>query len=448
MDSDTDPLGEFSFYLLNSIFRTFSIEAIIGFIVLLILLFLSAMISGSEVAYFSLNPGQLKDIQNRNKKNDRLIISLLDKPNLLLATILIANNFANVAIVILSTYITAEVFNLSDYPVLAFVIQVVVITALILFVGEILPKVYSTQRPVSFAGMMSVPLRFLIRFFYPISTLLVKSTNLIDKRITNRGLNISRSDLSEAIEITSDKDTHEEERKILQGIVKFGDIDVKEIMKARTNVTAIDIEIDYSELLNIILESGYSRIPVFKGTFDSIEGILYIKDLLSYLDEKKKFNWQKLIRPAFFVPENKKINDLLKEFQSKKIHLAIVVDEYGGTSGIVTLEDVLEEIVGEISDEFDNQEDEMNYKKIDENNYIFEGKTTIIDFCKIINIDDEIFDKIKGEADSLAGLILELEGKIPEKSDSIIYKNFTFKIEAVDNRRIKEIKVTINPKTR
>ena len=401
------------------------------------------MISGTEIAFFSLTPAQLDEIKTSTAKKDILIIRLLESPKRLLATILITNNFINVAIVIFSTYITTTLFNLTDFPVLAFVIQVIVITALILFIGEIMPKIYATQFSVRFAKIMAIPLQILIKIFYPLSSVLVKSTSVIGKQLSKRKLQISMNELSEAIDITSDEDVAGENTKILKGIVKFGDIEVKEIMKSRMDVTAIDTKIIFKKLLEIILESGYSRIPAYEESFDNIKGILYIKDLLPHLGKDNNFKWQDLLRPAFYVPENKKISDLLKEFQEKKIHLAIVVDEYGGTSGIITLEDILEEIVGDISDEFDIEDDEFSYKKLDDNNYIFEGKTTLIDFCKIVKGDPEIFDEVKGDPDSLAGVILELEGKIPDKDTSIAFHDFIFKIISVDKRRIKQIKVSI-----
>lgn len=440
---DIDPLREI---FLSTLFKPLTFEAIIGFVVLIVLLFCSAMISASEVAFFSLKPSQLAASKGKVSKSVELIQLLLDRPKRLLATILIANNFINVGIVVLSTYLTIQLFNQVEFPILAFIIQVVVITSLILIVGEIIPKIYANQKALFMAKFLARPLQSLVKLFYPISSILVRSTNFIDKQITRKGHQISRSELTEAIEITSDEDAPEDERKILQGIVKFGDIEVSEIMKSRTDVIAVDIEVKFHKLLKIIRESGYSRIPVFKETFDKIEGVLYIKDLLLQLEKGPNYQWQKLIRQAFFVPENKKINDLLKEFQEKKIHLAIVVDEYGGTSGIVTLEDVLEEIVGEISDEFDATDDEIPFTKISEELYLFEGKTMINDFCKVIEIGDEIFDEVKGDSDSLAGLILEIEGKIPKKGEKTIYRNFTFTIEAVDRRRIKQILIEISPK--
>ncbi len=402
------------------------------------------MISGSEIAFFSLKKSQLKKIQLKRTKTSVLIVKLLDAPKRLLATILISNNFVNVAIVILSTYITSELFNLHDFPIIAFVIQVIVITSFILFFGEILPKIYANQNAENFANFMTRPLVFLIKLFHPISSLLMRSTSIIDRKVSKKKSNLSMKELSEAIDITTDEETSEDETKILKGIVKFGDIEVREIMKARTDVTAVNSETKFTELIKLIKESGFSRIPVFKENFDQIIGILYIKDLLTHLGKNNNFDWKSLLRPAFFVPENKKINNLLKEIQEKKIHLAIVVDEYGGTSGIVTLEDVLEEIVGDISDEFDSIDDEKLFSKIDNNNYIFEGKITLIDLCKILELDDSIFDEVKGDPDTLAGLILELEGKIPAKEEKIEFGIFTFIILAADKRRIKKIKLTIN----
>ena len=402
------------------------------------------MISGSEIAFFSLSPSDNLELKTMEVKKSKIVSMLLEKPKTLLATILVANNFINVSIVILSTYITREIFDLSMNPLLAFLIQVIIITALILLFGETIPKMYATRNPLSFAKMMAKVLMFLMWFLHPITRLLVKSTNIFDKRLAKKNLNITKSDLTDAIEITSDETTPEDERKILQGIVKFGDIDVTEIMKSRLDVVAVEKNIQFDELLKIIIESGYSRIPVYSESFDNVDGILYVKDLLPHLNNANDFKWDDLIRDAFFVPENKKINDLLKEFQETKIHLAVIVDEYGGTSGIVTLEDIIEEIVGEISDEFDNIEDEVEFTRIDDNNFIFEGKTLINDFCKIISIENDVFDKVKGESETLAGLILEMEGKIPDKNHQINFSNFIFEIIAVDERRIQKIKVTIN----
>ncbi len=432
-----------SFIFLDAFVQPFSITILISLLSMLVLLFFSAMISGSETAFFSLTPQHLSELRESHTSSGKLMLWLLERPKRLLATILIANNFVNVAIVILSSYITALWFNIASFPVLAFLVQVIVITALILLLGEILPKMYASVYPVRFAKNMAGILKGLIQLFYPFSSLLVKSTSFLDKRIARKSHAISRSELSDAIEITAGESTPEEGKKILQGIVKFGDIEVKEIMRSRVDVVALDIQASYTEVMEVIVKSGFSRIPVYTDNFDNINGILYVKDLLPHLDKDTHYNWEKLTRDAFFVPENKKINDLLQEFQERKIHLAIVVDEYGGTSGIITLEDVLEEIVGEITDESDSGTEEFVYEKFDEHTYIFEGKTTINDFCKIIEIDDDIFDEIKGESDSLAGLILELEGKIPEQGDETSFRNYVFKIVEVDLKRIKRIRVTI-----
>ena len=401
------------------------------------------MISGSETGFFSLGPQHLEKLRDSASGQGNLILKLLKKPKRLLATILIANNFVNVAIVILSTFIVTQWFNLATFPILAFMIQVVVITSLILLLGEILPKMYASVHPVKFSKYMAGALDVLIKIFYPFSSLMVRSTSFLDNKLARKNYVMSRSELSDAIELTAGEDTPEEGKKILQGIVKFGDIEVKEIMRSRVDIIALDIETSFANVMTLIVESGFSRIPVYKESYDHIQGILYVKDLLPHLEKTEEFKWQSLIRDVFFVPENKKINDLLQEFQEKKIHLAIVVDEYGGTSGIITLEDILEEIVGEITDESDPVSEEFLYEKIDEHTYIFEGKTTINDFCKIVEESDNIFNEVKGDFDSLAGLILELEGKIPGKDEETKFHNYVFKVLEVDHKRIKRIKVII-----
>lgn len=442
-EPDSDP----HLWLLNIFleFFTGNLDSgiLFGILSVFILLICSALISGSEIAFFSLNPSHLKDINSDDSKNNKLILTLLDIPKRLLATILIANNFVNVAIIILSSFIMRKLFDFSEFPLLSFAFEVIVITFFILLFGEIMPKIFANQKPLAFASLMARPINVLLKVFYPISSLLVKSTRLIDKKMSKTTHDISMSDISDAIDITVDENTHEEETKILKGIVKFTDIEVREVMHSRLDVVAIEAETAFDKLIETVIDSGYSRIPVYTESLDNINGVLYVKDLLQHLDKKEEFIWMPLVRPAFFVPENKKINDLLQEFQEKKIHLAIVVDEYGGTSGIVTLEDIIEEIIGEITDEFDTPDDAIGYKKIDDNNYVFEGKTSINDFCKIINIDDDVFDEIKGDSDSLAGVILELLGEIPEKDTKVEYQNFEFKILTVDKRRIKQIKVTI-----
>ena len=413
------------------------------FIIILILLCISALISGSENAFFSLNSKQISRYKDSSQKTHKEIILLIENPKTLIATILITNNFVNTTLVIVSTFLLNNIIDFGQHKILGFIVQVVIITIIILFFGEILPKVYATQKSEKIILLMTKPLILLKKIFSPLIFLLVSSTSLIDKRISKKSYNITISELSNAIDITTNESYQNDETKILKSIVNFGDIIAKEIMKSRIDIASIEKNTTFNKLLLFIKEVGYSRIPVYNENIDNIEGILYIKDILPYLNYDNNFVWNKLIRPAFFIPENKKINDLLKEFQYKKIHLAIVVDEYGGTSGIITLEDILEEIVGEINDEFDIITDDINYSKINDNKYIFEGKTKLNDFYKILNTE-KIFENIKGESDTLAGLILEIQGKIPEKNAIVKIKNFTFQIESVDNRRIKKITVTID----
>lgn len=409
---------------------------------MLLLLMVSAWISAAETAFFSLTPSDVVYLKNSDAKTDTKILQLIDKPKRLLATLLIGLNFVNIAIVILSTFIIADLFDFSGNPALGFLVQVVVVTLLILVVGEIIPKVYAAQHPLPISRLMFYPVVFLGKLFYPLSSLLIFSTSIIDKRFKQKGINVSVDELSHALELTSKTEIPQEDREILKGIVRFGNIDVKQIMKYRMDVIAFEYDTNFKELLSNILSSGFSRVPVYKETLDTISGVLYIKDLLPHLNEDENFNWQSLIRPSFFIPENKKIDDLLKEFQHKKIHLAIVVDEYGGTSGIVTLEDVIEEIVGEINDEFDD--DDLVYSKLDDENYVFEGKVPLNDLYRIMEIDGGPFEKIKGDADSLAGFLIELQGKIPQKNEKIHFSNLSFNIESADSRKVKRVKVTIS----
>lgn len=416
-----------------------SIELVISLVVMLILLLCSALISGSEVAYFSLSNVEIDRLRSSKNRTENRLVELLDKPKRLLATILISNNFINVGIVILSTFIVDGFFTFTDYR-LKFAIQVIAVTFILLLIGEVIPKVYATKKAEKLALAMASPLFYVQILVKPISSILVQSTNFIDKRIKRKGHNISVGELSHALELTSDENATEDDHKILEGIVKFGTTEVKQIMTSRIDVVPLEITTPFKEVIEIILESGYSRIPVYKENFDNIAGVLYIKDLLPHLD-KEDFDWTTLLRNPFFVPENKKIDDLLREFQGMKIHLAVVVDEYGGTSGIVSLEDVLEEIVGEISDEFDD--DDLVFSKLDNNNFVFEGKTPLVDVYRILEVDEEDFEDDKGEAETLAGFIIELKGKIPKKNEKIKFKNYLFVVEAADKRRVKRIKVTI-----
>lgn len=424
----------------NIQFHPFTSGMAISILVIVFLLMLSALISGSEVAYFSLSPDEKHKIFNTSARKNNYIRKNLESPEQLLATILVANNFVNVGIVILSSFTVDSLIDFSNEPILGFIVQVIVISFVILLVGEIIPKVYSTHHALKFARFIAVPMYYTIKLLKPVNSILIFSTSFINNRIHAYNNHISVDELSQALELTS-KTELKEDTDILKGIVKFGNKSVVEIMRSRVDVVSIDINSGFSKVMSLITETGFSRIPVFSETFDNIKGILYIKDLLPHVHKGASFRWQSIIRPPFYVPETKKIDDLLEEFQKNKVHMAIVVDEYGGTSGIVTLEDVLEEIVGEITDEFD--EEEKFYTKISENKYLFDGKTLLNDFYKVIGIEEGIFDDVKGEADTLAGLILELKGEIPAKNDTITCKNYVFSIEAVDNRRIKQIKVEI-----
>ena len=413
----------------------FTVGTLVAILVLLVLLLFSALLSGSEVAFFSLTPADLQEIEEQNNRNGKMIIKHLKAPEQLLATILIGNNFVNVGIVLLSAFITNSllVFNMEWAK---HVVEIGGITSLILFFGEILPKVYASRFSRRFAETMAYPTMVLKGLFSPLSAILVGSTNIVNKRIVKKTASISLDDLSHALELTGEGIT--EEKELLEGIVKFGNLNAAEIMTARVDVIDIDITSDYNKVLAVIIESGYSRIPIFENTPDNVKGVLYVKDLLSHLNQDKDFKWQKLIRTPYFIPETKKIDDLLEEFQQNKIHMAIVVDEYGGTSGVVTLEDILEEIVGEITDELDD--DESFYTLQPDGSIIFEGKTLLNDFYKVIETEETVFEKVKGEAETLAGLLLEIKGVIPDKNERIKYKKYIFTIESVDSRRIRKVK--------
>jgi len=423
--------------------NAFAIDNFIKIATIIVFLFCSALFSAAQVAFFSLSPVDLNRIKDSSGRWQLTIIELLDNPKKLLATLLISDNMLNVAIIILTSLI--HIFDYHTQKILGFIVQVVLTTFIIVLFAEVIPKVYSTKHNLQVLRIMGLPIYIFNKLFSPVSYLLVSSTNIIEKRLKKKSYNVNIDELTHAIEITSDINTNEEEKKILKGIVKFGNIDVKQIMKSRMDTVAFEIETPFKSLLKWILDSGYSRIPIYKEDFDTVEGIIYIKDLLAHLDKDDSFKWQALIRPPYFVPESKKINDLLEEFQQKKIHLAIVVDEYGGSSGIVTLEDILEEIVGEINDEFDD--DELQYSKLDDRNFIFEGKTLINDICRVLNIERKMFDKVEGDSDTLAGLILELKGNIPERGEVIEHDGIRFTVEAVDKRRIKRVKITLPEKT-
>jgi gliding motility-associated protein GldE len=405
-----------------------------------LLLIGSAFISGSQVAYFSLSPSQKKKLLQSKSKSNQQVIKNLEKPEKLLATLLVANHFINIAIIIIAVFVSNQLISFGSSLAAGFIIQAVVISILLLLFGEILPKIYASHYAPAFARLMAVPIVILEKLFRPVNYFLELSLSSGVKQLHNKRKNISMDEISQALELTSDNELSEE-KEILEGIVKFGNKSVEEILRPRVDVVSIEIKTGFTEVLGIINKSGYSRIPVYNESFDNISGILYIKDLLPHSHKGNSFKWQTLIRPPFYVPETKKINALLEDFQKTKVHFAIVVDEYGGTAGIVTLEDILEEIVGEISDEFD--EEENFFTLISENTFLFDGKTLLVDFYKAVECDDSIFNDVKGDADTLAGLILELKGEIPAFHEKISCKNFHFTIEAVDKRRIKQIKVEI-----
>lgn len=423
----------------NASANPFTMELAIALITILVLLLLSALVSGAEAAFFSLSPAEIHKVKSSKSKNDRVIVKLLDMPERLLATILVTNNLVNIGIIVISAYVSSSLFDFSQAGVLGFIVEVVVITLVIVFFGEILPKIYAIRYSGKVARMMAVPLDIAEKIFHPMNSLLISSTSWIQQQFSQQGKVISMDDLSDALDLATDHGINEE-KKILEGIVKFGNTDAREIMTPRVDVLGVNIQSRFKKLIGQIVDSGYSRIPVYNQDLDNIKGILYVKDLLPFLGKPDSFNWQSLMRPPYYIPENKKINDLLKEFQTSKIHMAVVIDEYGGTLGIISLEDILEEIVGEIEDESDNEE--VFYVKIDEKNYLFEGKILLNDFFKVYNIDEEIFDDVKGEADTLAGLILELKGELPRKNDIINCKGFIFTVKSVDKRRIKQIQVT------
>ena len=417
---------------------------------LVILLIASALISGAEVALFSMTQKDIDEAKKTKSKSFEIIIDLLTQPKKLLASILVANNFINIAIVILFASLGNSLFkgvdselNLGGFKIdLVFFIEVVLITFLILFIGEILPKVYANRNNLKFSKFMAYPLKVLDIIISPISIPMQRVTLGIHKKLGKQKSTLNVGYLSQALKLASNEDTTQEEQKILQGIVSFGNTDTKQVMRPRIDIFALDESAKYNEIIPEIIKNGYSRIPVYKDSIDSVKGILYVKDLLPHL-QKKQFDWTTLLRTPFFVPENKKLDDLMVEFQEKKIHLAVVVDEYGGTSGVVSLEDVIEEIVGDISDEFDD--DDLIYSKLDAHNFVFEGKTTLKEFYRITKLTDEsIFEDEKGEAETLAGFVLEISKSFPKLNSKINFKTYSFTVEALSNKRIKQLKVTLN----
>lgn len=430
----------------------FGISLVIMILATMILLAMSAFISGSEVAFFSLSPSLLKELENEQTRNSESILRLLSTPRELLATILISNNFINVAIILLSSLVLQDLFEPTAVTMFSitiggslmiFLINVVLVTFLLLLVGEVVPKVFATSYPLALLKITAIPLEVLNSFLVTvkITPLLLKSTAIFDKHSKLNAHNVTMDDLQHALELTSKKELETEDHKILEGVVKFGNTDVKQIMTPRVKAVFVDMSSSLAEVIALIKETRFSRIPVYEESIDVVKGVLFAKDLLPHLD-KERMDWNTLIRAAIFVPENKKIDDLLTEFQAVKMHMAIVVDEYGGVSGLVTLEDVIEEIVGDISGEFD--EDDLTYSKLSDTCFVFEGQTSLNNMYRVLGVDGVDFEEEKGEADSVAGFVLEIAGRIPLKGESLKFKQYTLTIESADRRRIKSVKVDIH----
>lgn len=417
----------------------------VGFAILLtlVLLGISGFASGAEIAFFSLSPSDISELNGSKQSRDKTIQVLREDSERTLATILITNNLVNVTIIMLCNFIFARLVNFGNAVWLQFLCITVLLTFILLLFGEIMPKVFSRQNPLAFCRRCVGGISICRRVFWPLETILLRSGILAEKVVQKENHVLSVDDLEQALELT-DKNDIKDERNMLKGIIRFGDETAKEVMTSRQDIVDLDIKCSYADVLKCIVENNYSRIPVFQENEDNIRGVLYIKDLLPHLSKPATFRWQSLIRPPYFVPETKKIDDLMREFQENKVHIAIVVDEFGGTSGIVTLEDILEEIVGEINDEYD--EDTKSYSKLNYNTYLFEGKTLLSDFCKVLNVDDDEFVDVEGDADTLAGLLLEIKGDFPSMHEKIDYKNYTFEVMEIGQRRISKVKVTVHEK--
>ena len=419
--------------------------ATIALVLSVLLLGCSGFVSASEIAFFSLSPTDVGKIEENRHAADSKILELKKDSERLLATILISNNFVNVAIIMLLNFFFSKTLIFGDSRLLEFLFMTVLLTFLLLLFGEIMPKIYSSQHTLSFCRMVAPSFVWIEKLFWPLSSLLVRSRKLATKVVHKEKRAISVDELEQALELT-DKKYIAEEQNMLEGIIRFGGEMAKEIMTPRMDIVDLDMKTPYPEVLQCIVESNYSRIPVYADSRDNIKGVLYIKDLLPHLNKPANFRWQSLIRPPYFVPETKMIDDLLGDFQKNKVHIAIVVDEFGGTSGIVTMEDIIEEIVGEINDEYD--EDERQYVRLNANTYVFEAKVLLTDFFRIMKLDDDFFEEVEGEADTLAGLLLEIKGEFPERHEVIKYKNYCFEVLEMDDRRILKIKVTVeSPET-
>jgi putative hemolysin len=428
-----------SYYLIAQIIEPSFSYFFINGLILVLLLIGSALASGSEVAFFSLTNDEIASLQDSENKRGRQVADLLANPKKLLSTILILNNLINIGIVTLTTFVSWSLFGMNATGIIVILVQTVGITFAIVFFGEIVPKVYANQSRIPFALTLAPILGLFSSILQPVSWFLMAFSNLVEKRVELKGYSLSVDELHQALELTTE-DTPNEEKDILRGIVNFGTLSVKQVMRSRMDITAVDVEMDFHELMDKINKSGYSRIPVFEETIDNIMGVLYIKDLLPFIERDEDFAWKDLIRKSFFVPETKKVDVLLKDFQKMRVHMAIVVDEYGGTSGLVTLEDLIEEIIGEINDEFDDTND-IFFQELDNDTFVFEGKVSLNDFCKKLELDSQIFEEVKGESESLGGLLLELNSKLPKNGTKIKYGDFEFTVLAVDSRKIKKVKV-------
>jgi gliding motility-associated protein GldE len=418
-----------------------SAGAIFAIVLAAILLLFSGFASGSEIAFFSLTPNDVNELEESNSEKDKRILALREDSERTLATILIANNVINVTIIMLCNYFFMSVVDFGSAVWLQFLVITILLTFLLLLFGEIMPKVYCGQHALKMCRVFCDSIFFLRKLFKPLSNILLRSGALAGKVVQTENHVLSVDDLEQALELT-DEEELKEEKNMLEGIVRFGDETAKEVMTSRQDIVDLDFKSKFHEVIKCVVENNYSRIPVYQDSIDNIRGILYIKDLLPHLSKPDTFRWQSLIRPPYFVPETKKIDDLLREFQENKVHIAIVVDEFGGTSGLITMEDILEEIVGEINDEYD--EEEKPYVRINANTYVFEGKTLLSDFFKILDLDDETFEEVEGDADSLAGLLLEIKGDFPELHERIDFQNYTFEVTELDGHRISKIKVVIH----
>lgn len=440
MEGESLPSREI-FLNIPLIAELFTSDILFSLTAIVFLLILSALISGSEVALFSLKPKDIEELRLKENKSDVVILDLLEKPRFLLSTILISNNLVNVSIIIVANLVLSK-FISSNNELLNLLLNVVLLTSVLVFFGEVAPKVFATQNGLVLARFTANLLKFFRVIFYPLSWGLVKSGLLIEKRFHEQANDVDLDEIEKAIELSSNSDSTKEDVAMLKGIVNFGNTNVRQVMTPRIDIIAIEIDDNFVDVMNVVKESGYSRMPVYSNSIDKIEGVLYIKDIIEHLDESENFEWQKLLREPMFVPETKKIDDLLKEIQESRKHLAVVVDEYGGTSGIVTLEDIIEEVVGEIIDEFD-EDVAQDYKKINNYTFLFEGKILLNDVAKILEIDSDTFEDVRGESDTLAGLLLELFGEIPKKGDKISFENFNFTILELQKNRIQKVKLQI-----